>query len=134
MTSTKHVEREYAKLLVDALPHVPKDDDDDETLAERMRLLIVKGEKRSKAEDRLMELLGVLTETYEAEHVEVPDAAPHEVLAFLLEKHGKRAVELEGIFGSRGHISDVLMGRRGFTPEKARELGAFFNVDWTVFV
>jgi HTH-type transcriptional regulator/antitoxin HigA len=87
--------RQYAKLLADTLPRVLKTEAEYEKALDRVEQLRDTGETLTPAERELLDLLAVLVEKYEAEHFEpLPDAEPHEVLAFLLEQHGKRPVDL----------------------------------------
>ena len=127
-------ERRYGRLLARALPHVIKTEEENEEGLEHIRQLMKKGDGRTPEEDALLELLVALVEKFEAEHYEIPEAAPHEVLEFMLEQRELRPVHLVPIFGSRGHVSDILSGRRKITAGKARELGAFFGLDPGLFV
>lgn len=127
-------ERRYAKLLARALPHVITTESENEEVLERVRELMIRGDSRTPEEDALLELLAALVEKFEAERYHIPKAAPHEILAFMLEQHGLRPVDLLSIFGSRGHVSDVLKGRRAITAAKARQLGEHFGVDPGLFI
>lgn len=132
--TVKQEDRDYGKLLTETLPHVIKDEAEYEEALERVRRLMVKGEGRSEAEDKLLDLLAALVEKYEAERFEVPGAEPSEVLAFLIEDRGMKPADLAEVLGSRGHVSDVLSGRRRISADKARALGAYFDVDPGVFL
>ncbi|MBK6314186.1 MAG: transcriptional regulator [Blastocatellia bacterium] len=127
-------DRRYGRLLARERPHVIKTEEENDEVLERIAALMKKADGRSPEEDALLELLVALVERFEAEHYEIPSAAPHEVLEFLLEQRQMRPVGLVPILGSRGHVSDILTGRRKITAGKARELGAFFNVDPGLFV
>ncbi len=125
---------DYGRLLAEVLPHVLEDEREYQETLDRVRLLMIKGEMRSAAEDRLLGLLAALVERYEAERFRIPDAEPAEVLAFLIEDRGLKPADLADVLGSRGHVSDVLSGRRRISADKARALAAFFGVDAGVFV
>jgi HTH-type transcriptional regulator/antitoxin HigA len=113
---------------------VLKDESEYEEALERVRQLMVKGEERTEAEDKLLDLLAALIEKYEAERFEIPSADPSEVLAFLIEDRGLKPADLADVLGSRGHVSDVLSGRRRISADKARALGDYFGVDPGVFL
>lgn len=127
-------DRRYGRLLARARPHVIKSEDENDEVLEQIAVLMKQADSRSPEEDALLELLVALVERFEAAHYEIPRAAPHEVLEFLLDQRGMRPVSLVPVLGSRGHISDILTGRRGISAEKARELGVFFEVDPGLFV
>lgn len=127
-------DRRYGRLLARALPHVIKTEAENDAVLERVAELMKKADTRTPEEDTLLELLVALVERFEAEHYDIPRAAPHEVLEFLLEQRGMRPVSLVSVLGSRGHVSDILTGRRKISAEKARELGALFSVDPGLFI
>jgi HTH-type transcriptional regulator/antitoxin HigA len=127
-------DRDYAKLLAKTQPHVIKDTAEYDEVLERVRQLMVKGDERSEAEEKLLDLLVTLVEKYEAERFEIPDAEPFEVLALLIEDRDLRPTDLAEVLGSRGYVSDILSGRRRITADKARALGVFFGVDPGVFL
>jgi HTH-type transcriptional regulator/antitoxin HigA len=121
-------------LLAKALPHVLKDEAEYKEVLEHVRQLILKGECRSEAEDKLLDLLAALVEKYELERFEIPSATPSEVLAFLIEDRGLRPADLAGVLGSRGYVANILSGRRRITADKARLLGEFFDVYPGLFI
>lgn len=127
-------DRDYAELLARTLPHVLKSADEYEEALERVRQLVVKGDGRSEAEDKLLDLLVAVVEKYEAERFEIPRAEPCEVLAFLIEDRDLRPADLAKVIGSRGHVSDILSGRRRISADKARAMGEYFGVDPGVFL
>lgn len=127
-------DRDYAKLLARTLPHVIKDADEYDEVLERVRQLVVKGDGRSEAEDKLLDLLVTLVEKYEAVRFEIPRAEPSEVLALMIEDRDLRPADLAEVLGSRGYVSDILSGRRRISADKARALGAYFGVDPGVFL
>ena len=132
--TVKEGDRDYGKLLSRELPHVLKDEAEYVETLERVRTLLVKGESRTDAEDKLMELLVAIVEKYESERFEIPAAEPSEVLAFLIEDRGLRPADLAEVIGSRGYVSDILSGRRRISADKARALGEYFEVDPGVFL
>src|SRR5262245_12139549 len=85
--------------------------------------------RRTAAENKLMDLLGVLIEDYDRRH-ELPeeDAKPDELLRFLLEHSGKTAADLISVFGQRSHVNEALNGKRPISAAQARKLGEVFHV------
>jgi HTH-type transcriptional regulator/antitoxin HigA len=81
----------------------------------------------------LFELVLVLIEQWEDRHVSVPDAAPEEVLRFLLKDHKLRQKDLADI-ASPTLISDILAGRRAISKKVAIKLAKRFNVGVSAFI
>jgi HTH-type transcriptional regulator/antitoxin HigA len=134
MTAKKLDDRQYGDLLASVRPHRIRTDAENDQALETILGLMGKGDERSLEEDELHDLLGTLVERYESDRSPIPDAAPQEVLAFMLEQRDLRPVDLVPIFGSRGYVSDILADRRNITAEKARALGEFFNLSPGLFV
>jgi HTH-type transcriptional regulator/antitoxin HigA len=91
---------------------------------------------RTAAEDKLMDLLGVLILDYDRRHSMPPeDSTPEEILQFLVEQSGKAAHDLlMPVFGEPSHVSEALNGQRRISAEQARELGRLFSVKPGLFV
>ena len=100
-------------------------------LAER---LIDKGANRTPEEDQLFELGARLNEDFEEEHYPIPDAPPHRILRFLMERNDLRQSDLPPIFGSRGYVSDVVNGKCAISKTHAKALGKMFHVSPEVFI
>jgi HTH-type transcriptional regulator/antitoxin HigA len=82
----------------------------------------------------LLELLATLVENYESEHYPMPNASPHEVLAHLMEARKLKQIDLVGILGSKGVVSEVVNGKRGISKAQAKALGKFFHVSPELFI
>jgi HTH-type transcriptional regulator/antitoxin HigA len=82
----------------------------------------------------LLELVTTLVEAYEAEHIEIPDAPPAEVLAFLMREHGLTQNDLRVEFGAQSVVSAVLNGKRKISAAQAKALGRRFSVSPAVFL
>jgi HTH-type transcriptional regulator / antitoxin HigA len=82
----------------------------------------------------LLELLATLVENYEREHYPMPNASPHEVLAHLMEARKLKQIDLVGILGSKGVVSEVVNGKRGISKAQAKALGEFFHVSPELFI
>jgi HTH-type transcriptional regulator/antitoxin HigA len=82
----------------------------------------------------LLDLVTTLVEAYEAEHIEIPDAPPAEVLAVLMREHGLIQNDLRVEFGAQSVVSAVLNGRRKISAAQAKALGRRFSVSPAVFL
>jgi len=127
----------YGLLLMETLPSVISSEKELERLTEEVDRLMTKGIKQgelSPEEERLLELLAVLIETYEDEHYPIPDLSPIEVLKFLMEERGLKQSDLLHIFGSSGITSEVVNGKRSISKAQAKKLAEFFKVSVELFI
>ena len=127
----------YGLLLMETLPSVISSEKELERLTEEVDRLMTKGIKQgelSPEEERLLELLAVLIETYEDEHYPIPDLSPIEVLKFLMEERGLKQSDLLHIFGSSGIASEVVSGKRSISKAQAKKLAEFFKVSVELFI
>ena len=91
--------------------------------------------RRTAAEERLMDLLGILIEDYDRRHALPPDdATPGDRLRFLLDHSVRKQADLTPIFGQRSHVNEALTGRRAISAPQARELGKLFRVNPGLFL
>ena len=81
----------------------------------------------------LMETLGSLIETYEAQNFPEIDVDPIDTLKVLMEEHGIRQSDLPEI-GSQGVVSEIISGKRQLNIRQIKALGKRFNVSPAVFV
>jgi len=84
----------------------------------------------------LAEVLNFFAEqvrVYEQHHVKLPDAAPAEVLRFLLEQHDLTQDDLAEC-ASQSRISEILNGRRTVSKDIAKKLAHRFNVHADLFI
>ena len=127
----------YGLLLMETLPSVISSEEELERLTEEVNRLMTKGIKQnelSPEEERLLELLAVLIETYEDEHYPMPELSPIEVLKFLMEERELKQSDLLHIFGSSGITSEVVNGKRSISKEQAKKLAKFFKVSVELFI
>lgn len=78
-------------------------------------------------------LLAEHLEAYERRQHPVPDAAPHEVLRFLMDGHHLSQADLPEI-GSQGVVSELLSGKRSLNARQAKALAVRFGVNASVFL
>lgn len=81
----------------------------------------------------VLDYLADRVKAYEDENFHVPDAAPCEVLRFLMQQHGLRQDDLADC-ASQSRISDILNGRRAISKEIAKKLAKRFRVHADVFL
>lgn len=86
---------------------------------------------------RLMPLLDLVTkevEVYEAKHQTLPEAAPAEVLTYLMEEHSLRQTDLAEELGGQSIVSAILNGKRELNTRQVKALATRFNVSPAVFL
>ncbi len=124
----------YEELLREVRPEVIETDEHYDQVSLRLAELVRK-DRRTASETRLMKLLAVLVEDYDRRHALPPDpSTPAERLGYLLEMSGKPASSLIPVFGQRSHVNEALSGKRPISAEHARKLGAIFGLRPGFFV
>lgn len=124
----------YEELLAETIPARIMDEDQYGAVCERFGVLLGK-RRRTSAENKLMDLLGLLIEDYDRRHAMPPDnSTPAERLQFLMEHSGKVSADLLPVFGQRSHVNEALNGKRTISTEHARKLGRLFAVQPGLFV
>ncbi len=81
----------------------------------------------------LMDVLGVLIETYETETIPEPPPDPVSVLKFLMEEHGLKQKDFSEL-GSQGVVSEILNGKRALNLRQIRALSMRFKIPAAAFV
>ena len=79
-----------------------------------------------------LEVLGTLIESYEQDHVKMPDAPGREVLKFLMEEHDLTQHDLPEV-GSQGVVSEILRGKRDLNTRQIKALSRRFGVSPAAF-
>jgi HTH-type transcriptional regulator / antitoxin HigA len=97
-------------------------------------LLDVVGDDEQHELADLLDLVGQLVEDYDAVHHAIPDAAPHEVLRFLLDQHSLKQGDLSKEIGGQSVVSEILHGKRDINARQAKALAARFGVSAAVFL
>lgn len=123
---------DYGKLLSEIQPQVIHGEAENAKYIAMLEDLTAK-KSVTKAERKLIELLTVLIENFEASHEPVPDVSPVEVIRHLMEAHGLRQKDLLDVFGTESIVSDVLNGKRDLTKDHIKRLSARFAVSPAVF-
>jgi HTH-type transcriptional regulator/antitoxin HigA len=95
-------------------------------------LLDIVGENERHPLFGLLEVLGMLIEHYEEDHVKIRDASPVEVLRFLMEEHDLTQSDLPEI-GSQGVVSEILHGKRKLNTHQIKAVSERFGVSPAAF-
>jgi HTH-type transcriptional regulator/antitoxin HigA len=126
--------RRYGRLLAKAVPKIIETEAEYERMVAEAERLMDRSDHRTTEEDALLSLLVSLIQAYEQRHYPMREAAPHEVLRYLMEKRGLRQADLAPIFKSSGYVSDVINGKRAISKAHARRLAGFFGVSAELFI
>jgi HTH-type transcriptional regulator/antitoxin HigA len=120
--------------LVKEFPLTQIRDDDHLEEAEAMldRLLREEGDEGAQA---YLDVLTDLVESYEEEHIRIPDASAEDVLRELMRLNGLSQTQLAKEVGiSQSTLSAVLNGTRRLTAEQMVKLARFFHTSPAVFL
>lgn len=90
------------------------------------------GDDESHPLFNFLEVLGTLIESYEEDHVKIPDVPGREVLKYLMEEHGVTQADLPEV-GSQGVVSEILRGKRELNTRQIKTLSKRFGVSPAVF-
>lgn len=81
----------------------------------------------------LMDVLGVLIETYETETIPEPLSDPVAVLQLLMEEHNLKQKDFPEL-GSQGVVSEILNGKRTLNLRQIKALSTRFRIPAAAFV
>ncbi|WP_120182584.1 helix-turn-helix domain-containing protein [Pelobium manganitolerans] len=85
-------------------------------------------------EDDELGVLLLLLKDYEDKHILMPQIEVLEVIKDKMQEQGIKNKDLEGIIGSKSHVSSILSGRRDITLKMAQKLRDFFNLPAELFL
>ena len=131
--------KKYLELLdtADISPKVIETEDEyDRFLAVAEKLMHKRGD-RTPEDTVLLMLVVKLIEDYESIHHNLDDwekSTPNELLRHIMTASGTRNVDLIGIIGSSGVVSEVVNGKRTISREQAKSLGKFFKLSPGLFI
>jgi HTH-type transcriptional regulator/antitoxin HigA len=126
--------RRYRRLVAEVSPAIIETEEENERVLAIVERLMAKAEKRTPEEDAILNLLVHLAEEFERKAYPTETASPAEMIAFLLEQRGLKAVALAEVLGSRGRVSEILAAKRSVSKEQAKKLGDFFHVSPAAFI
>lgn len=123
----------YGKLLSQSQPKpILNEEDYDRALSEVENLM--SQDALTPEQEALLEVWALLIEKYEEKYYPIPEATPQAVLLHLMEVREIKQADLVGEIGSKGVISEIVNGKRAISKAQAKALGAFFNVNSSVFI
>jgi HTH-type transcriptional regulator / antitoxin HigA len=124
----------YEQLLAETRPARVQTDEQYDLIRSRFGDLLSK-RRRTAAEDKLMDLLGVLIEDYDRRHCLTPEeSTPADRLQFLLAHSEKTPDDLLSVFGQRSHVNEAVNGERKISAEQTRKLAKLFSVQPGLFI
>ena len=123
---------DYGSLLSETKPEVIHDEGQNDTFVARLEELTSK-QVVTPAEEKLIELLTVLIENFEAQHYPVQGSGPLDVIRHLMEENHLRQKDLVDVFGTESIVSDVLNGKRDLAQDHIRTLSERFGVSPALF-
>lgn len=96
-------------------------------------LLDVVGDDEDHPLADVLDYLADRVKAYEDENFQIPEAAPDEMLRFLMEQHGLKQEDLSDC-APQSRISNILSGKRSISKEIAKKLARRFRVRADVFL
>ena len=134
MSATLLDERQYRKLLDEALPVAIRTEGEYHRLLHATAVLMEKSEdETSEEEGRLLELLSILIEEYENRAHPLPKAKPHMMLAYLLRERNLKPSDLWAVL-PKSRVSEILNGKRSISKTQAKQLAELLHVPIELFV
>ncbi len=124
----------YRRLIAAVSPALIETEEENERVLAIIEKLMAKTEKRSPEEEAILNLLVHLVEQFEEKAYPIGQAAPAEMIAFLLEQRGLKPIALAEVLGSRGRVSEILGGKRSVSKDQAKRLAEFFHVSPIAFI
>ena len=116
---THHFDKNiYRNLLTEVIPVAIKTEEEYERVLKIAEELTFK-KNRTIEEKALHKLLVILVEAYETENYPIQESTPHEILQHIMESSGTRQIDLVGIIGSSGVVSEVVNGKRAISKAQA---------------
>ena len=82
---------------------------------------------------KMMDVIGVLIEDYEDEHISEPEGDPISVLKHFMEEFDLKQTDLLEL-GSQGVVSEILSGKRDLNLRQVKALSERFKVPASVFI
>ena len=134
MSATLLDERQYRKLLDDALPVAIQTEGEYRRLFGSAASLMEKPEEEISIEEgRFLELLSILIEEYENRVHPLPKAKPHKMLAYLIKQKHMKPSDLWSVL-PKSRVSEILNGKRGISKTQAKQLAELLRVPVDLFL
>jgi HTH-type transcriptional regulator / antitoxin HigA len=95
--------------------------------------LVFSGSKDRDTKDEIA-LLTLLIEKWDAEHTNLNDSDPVQLLHSLMDDHKMKAKDLVELLNiSKGYVSDILNRKKGLSKDVIRKLSVHFKVSHEAF-
>ena len=91
------------------------------------------GDNHGHPLNNLLYIVGDLIRAYDEAHMNIPEASPAEVVAFLMEQHSLRQSDLPEI-GAQSVVFAVLSGKRALNTRQVKRLSVRFGVTADAFL
>jgi HTH-type transcriptional regulator/antitoxin HigA len=124
----------YAELVAKAQPQIISNE---RSHGRALRFVdsLMKKRRRTKAEDKLLDLLAKLIDDYEETIFPTPEVSPARMLKHLIDAKGETQAEVaRQACVPRSTLSEVLKGKRSISVVNAFRLAEYFHVDATLFL
>jgi HTH-type transcriptional regulator/antitoxin HigA len=113
---------------------VPTNEDEYNQIVELLdEIIVIVRDNENHPLANLMDVLGLLVETYEDQFVPEPESDPISILKHFMEEHHLKQKDLPEL-GSQGVVSEILNGKRKLTINQIKALSKRFNVPESVFI
>ena len=127
--------KKYARLANRIVVKAIETEEEYDHMVAAVEHLMDKGEDHlSPEESALLETMAILVQAYDDRHNPLPQGAPNEMLAYLMETSGRTTKDLLAVFGTRGRVSEALSGKRSISKEQAKKLAKLFKVTVDLFI
>jgi len=131
----KDLPRDFAGLCALLTPRPIRDRADYGNVVEMTDAMALWNEDFSPDQEDYFDILCMLIENYDKEHVKWAKTTPLDMLQYLLEEHELKAADLSRILGASRMLGPmILRGERSITAEHARKLGKRFGLPAGVFI
>jgi len=123
----------YRNLLIEFQPKVIENNDDYQE-ARRFFSKLLRKEDRTLEETAFLKLMIALIKDFQNKQEKPESSSPHDVLLHLMEANNMKQVDLVGIIGSKGVVSEIINKKRSISKSQAKILGEKFCVSPALFI
>ncbi len=125
--------RKYASLLAASLPQEITTEEENEARIEELEAFSF-ADDLTIEEEAYIKVLTILIETYEQRYRLSRTLDPVQALEILMSNRNLKQADLVPVIGSKGHVSEILAGKRNLSKTHIQKLSEFFRVSPEVFL
>lgn len=114
-------------------PHPLRNETEYEAAVAEIDALIERDPAPGTEDGDRLDMLAILVEAYETDHLPIREVSPVEVVTFLMDQRGMTRADLEPLLGSKSRVSEFLSGTRELSKAQIRKLSDHFHVSPAVF-